>query len=317
MVATPEQHFAQSFQADAENVFMQQDSRLWNAVAHTSMSVESDFRNFVGILDDDDEENAVHLGDTEWSELPHLRRRLTLVDWDKAVPIDPNDAKRMNYDPTNRYVLAMRSYFAKKLDRKILRRMLGTAYTGKAGATEVNVYDAEESRVMNGDGTFATAGSDASDTTATVLTVDKLGDLDALMTDNFVPEDDQRFIAVDKWQLNKLLQDTTYGGEEYKTLRDIERAKIGRFMNFTFIILPQSQFATDTTDTECFQTACWHRSSVLVATGTGDYAPEIQIGPRADKKYAKQIFMRQYFDATRMQGPGLIKILLKKVTTVV
>jgi hypothetical protein len=315
MATTPEQHFAQSFQADAENVFMQTDSRLWNATAHTPMNVESDFRNYVGVLDDDDEETAVHLGDTVWSELPHLRRRLTLVDWDKAVPIDPVDAKKMNYDPTNRYVMALRSYFAKKLDRKILRRMLGTAYTGKAGATEVNVYDADESRVMQGDGTFATAGSDAAGTTDTVLTVTKLIDLGAMMSDNFVPEED-RFIAVDKWQIGVLLKDTTFGAEEIKALRDIQRAKMGPFMGFTFVVLPSSQFAMNATDTTCFETACWHRSAVLVATGTGDFAPEVQIGPRADKKYAQQIFMRQYFDASRMQGAGLIKVLLKKVTTV-
>jgi hypothetical protein len=313
MATTPEQHFAQSFQADAENLYQQQFSKLFRCIRTERMDVESDFFNFVGNLEDDDDVTTVRHGDTVWTDLPHTRRRLTLVAKDKAVPLDKNDLKRMSYDPTSHYVTSLMGYYGRWLDRKILARALGTAYAGKNGATSINVYDVGESRVMNSDGTLATAGSDCSNTTATSLTAEKLLTLGAVMNDANVPDDGERYIAVDDWQIKDLLDDSTWGGEEYKSLRNIRDGKMDRLLGFNFVVLPSSTFNLNTTDTEAFETIAWHRSAILCATGSGSYAPEIRIDERADKKYTKQIFCNIYADASRMQGPGVIKVLLKRI----
>jgi hypothetical protein len=313
---SPEQHFAHSFQADAQNVYQFFDTKLWGLVTTAQQAVESDFRNFIDTLEDDDEENAVHLGDTVWSQVAHLRRRLTLVSKDKALPIDRNDLVRMNYDPTNPYVRALRGYFGRWLDRKILTRMLGTAYTGKAGATSVNIYDVGESRVMNGDGTLATAGSDVANTTATVLTPKKCQTLGAVMDDAGVPDDGQRYLAIDSWQARQMAVDSAWTYEQRKVLTELQNGKMEYLAGFNFVILPSSYFAVTPTDTECFSTCAWHRSAVMAVSGSGSYAPQVEMGPRPDKKYAKQIFMLMHCDATRLQGPGVVKVALKKVTAI-
>lgn len=316
MATTPEQHFAQSFQADAQNVYQFLNSKLWPCVRTTAMGVESAFFNFIGALDDDDDETTTRHGDTVWSEIEHLRRRLTLASKEKALPIDKNDADRMNYDPTNPYVVALRAYFGRWLDRKILGRALGTAYTAKDGSTEVNIYDAGESRVMQGDGTLAAAGSDVSGTTDTYLTPKKLGTLGAVLDDAGVPNDGQRYLALDAWQVYQMMFDSTWSAEEWKALRDIYNGVMRQVMGFNFVVLPQSYFGMNTTDPTCFETIAWHRSAILAATGTGSYAPEVHIDPRPDKRYTKQIFLRMHADATRLQGPGVIKVALKQVTAI-
>ncbi len=318
MATTPDQHFAQSFQADAENVHQFLQSKLWPCVRTGSQSVESDFRNFIDMMDDDDDETSVRLGDTVWTEVSHLRRRLTLVDKDKAIPIDPNDQMRMNYDPTNPYVVALRAYFGRWLDRKILNRILGPAYTGKSGATTVNIYDVGESRVMNGDGTLATAGSDVSNTTETVLTPEKLQTLGAIMDDAGVPDDGQRYLPIDSWQARQMTFDANWQYDQVLALRSLANGTgvMTNLCGFNLIVLPQSYFQLNATDTGCFETAAWHRSSVMAVTGSGTYAPQVEVGPRPDKKYAKQIFMRMHADATRLQGAGVIKVALKRVTAI-
>lgn len=316
MATTPEQHFADSFQSDAQNVFQFFDTKLWPCIMTGSQGVESDFFPFIGALDDDDEETATRNGDTVWSDIQHLRRRLTLADKDKALPIDPNDLARLNYDPTNPYVKALRGYFGRWLDRKILTRALGAAYTGKDGSTTVNIYDAGESRVMNGDGTLATAGSDITNTTATVLTPDKLQIMGALFDDSGVPDDGQRYIAIDSYQARQMAMDAAWTYEQRRVLNEIQNGKMLNLCGFGFIVLPQSYFNLNATDTECFETIAWHRSAIRAHTGNGTFGPEVHIDPRPDKKYTKQIFMRMRADASRMQGSGVIKVGLKRVTTI-
>lgn len=316
MATTPDQHYAQSFQADVTNDFQFLESKLWSCVRTDSMNVESDFRNFLNQLDDDDELVATRLGDTVWGSIEHTRRRLTLVTKDKALPIDPNDLKRMNYDPTQSYAQALRGYFGRWVDRRILTRLLGVAYTGKDGSTSVNIYDVGESRVMLGDGTFATAGSDVSGTTDTVLTPEKLQNLGGQMDDDGVPDDGQRFIAIDSWQARQMTMDSNWTYEQLRILNQIQNGRMEQLCGFNFVILPQSYFGMNAVDTTCFETIAWHRSAVMAVSGSGNWAPEVRIGERPDKKYATQIFMKIHLDATRLLGKGVIKVALKQVTAV-
>lgn len=315
METTPEQHFAQSFQADAQNVFQFAGSKFWPCIRTESQDVESKFFPYIGALDDDDDETATRNGDTVWSAVQQLRRRLTIVDKDKALPIDPNDLARLNYDPTNPYAVTLRNYFGRWVDRKILTRALGAAYTGKDGSTTVNIYDVGESRVMESDGTFATAGSDLSNKTATVLTPEKLQNLGGMMDDNAVPDGD-RFIAIDSWQARQMAMDSAWTYEQRRVLNEIQNGRMEQLCGFGFVILPSSYFQLNATDTEAFETIAWHRSAILATSGSGTYAPEVHIDPRPDKKYTKQIFMRMRMDASRMQGAGVIKVGLKQVTSI-
>ncbi len=311
MATSQEVAFLNSYRQDFELVYQQKQSRLFNAVRNETQNVFSDFYGYLGALTDDDTEDGIRHADTEWTEVEHLRRRVTLAHKDKAVPLDKADQHMMGpYDPTAGYVKLLTSYFARWYDRKCLSAMGGTAYTGEAGATSVNNYDSGECRLMDGDGAWATAGSDHSATTDTALTVAKLNDIAGMMTDADVPPDN-RFIAVNDYQLTGLFEDTTFDGEEIRDIRNIRTRQFGMFMGFQFIVLPTSQFTINATDTTCIECYAWHRDAVVMATGKGSYVPELDIAKRPDKKNVKQIFTEAYAGGTRLQGPGVIEVLLK------
>jgi hypothetical protein len=311
MTTTPEQHFIESWQADSELVFQQRESKLWPGIRHGSQNSLLDHSRFIGALEDDDDEVGTRHGDTEWSEIDHLTRDTRIAMKDKALPIDRQDIQMMgSYDPTNPYVMALEAYFGRWRDRKILAALGGIAYA-TLSRTAVNIYDAGESRLMNGDGTLPTAGSDFSDTTATNLTVTKITVVGNTLVDASIPEDDNWFWSLNAKNISVLLFDTTLTDGEMAAVRDIASRRVGKFGNFHFIVLPTSQFTVNATETDCIETYAWHRSAAILKTGDGGYAPERDIAPRKDKKNTKQIYMSQFCGGTRLQGPGVMKINLK------
>lgn len=312
-MATPEVHFQDAFRSDFDLIWQQQKSRLFNTVRVERQDVENEFYNYIGALDDDDDVQTTRHGDTVWSEIDHLRRRVTILAKDKALPLDRHDKKMMGpYDPSNGYVQALTSYFARWVDRVILRAMGGVAYTGRDGSTTVNNYDVGESRLMGSDGSWITAGSDFSAKTESNLTVTKLNALGAMMDELNVPDDGRRYLAVNPKQIEALLTDNTWDGEEIKAIRDIRTRNIGMLLGFNIVVLPSSQFETDSVSDNSIETYAWHRDAVVLATGSGSYSPEIIISERNDKKHTKQIFCQMFAGATRLQGPGVIELLLKK-----
>jgi len=311
---TPEQHFQDAFRADFDLIWQLQKSRLFQAVRVERQDVENEFYNYIGALDDDDDVQTTRHGDTTWSEIAHMRRRVTLFAKDKALALDKHDKKMMGpYDPSNAYVQALTAYFGRYIDRQILRAAGGPAYTGRDGSTVVNNYDVGECRLMEGDGTWVTAGSGFSGSTDTVLTPEKLNAIGGMMTDNNVPDDGQRYMVVNDNQIAGMMTDNTWDGEEIKAIRDIRTRNIGMLLGFNFIVLPSKQFTVNATDTTCIECYAWHRDAMLLATGSGSWAPEIKITERNDKKHTKQIFCQLFSGATRLQGPGVVQVLLKKV----
>lgn len=311
MATTPEQHFIQAYRSDFEMLYQQQKSRLFNAVRVEPQDAESDYFQHIGILDDDDELDTVRHADTKWDEVPHLRRRVNLQAKTKAVPLDKTDAKMMgSYDPTNGYVQALTGYFGRFVDRQILAGLGGVALTGKDGSTSVNNYDDGECRLMAGDGSWVTAGSDHSNTTATNLTVTKLNALGEMLSDANVPEDN-RFLVLNEKNVRILLTDTTWTAAEVMTIRDIASGKVGQVLGFNLIVLPTAQFTVNSAETDCIECYAWHRDAMLLSTGSGGYVPEIRIDERSDKNYTKQIWNKIYAGKTRLQGPGVIEVLLK------
>ena len=317
MSTTPEEHFLKSMRMDFDMLYQQKESRLFKTVRVEPQNALSDEYKFIGLLDDDDDETAVRHADTVWTEVPHSTRWATLVAKDKAVPLDKNDKKMMGpYDPTNGYVQSITGYFGRYIDRKILRGIAGTVKTGIDAGTTVHSYDTGECRLIQSNGDVVAAGGNFTNQTATGLTTLKLQTIQALMTNAGVPDDGRRWLAIDIYTLETMLKDTTYGAEEIKALRDIRSGKMAGLFGLNFVILPQSQFVVNGTDTECYETAAWHQDAVLLATGDGGYSPEIRIDERPDKKYTKQIFANMYSAAIRLHGPGVVRILLPTLSKV-
>lgn len=287
----------------------QRESKLFRAVRTATQAAKSKFYNFIGSTEL--EEVTTRHGDTPLEDAEHTRRRLQITAADKGLPLDEEDEINMVADPGGDYMQRLQSAAGRRLDRKILTAAGGPVYTGEEGSTTVNNYDAGECRIIQSDGTLATAGSDHVDKTATYLTVDKLLMAKKLLGNAHVREDG-RFLVTNEQNLNQLLKDTTYGSEEYRTVRDIKDGRVTKLLTFEFIILADDMFTVSTLDVEAIACYAFHRDSLVLATGEGKFSTTLEVAVRHDKRNMRQFYAKQFAGATRLQGPGVIEMFLKK-----
>ncbi len=287
--------------------YQQKESKLFRTVRTGTQSGLSDFKSYIGSTTLDDKTTRHRA--TPLAEIDHLRRRIQITFASRAIPLDEDDQVNMVGEPGSKYFQAIAAAAGRRCDTKILAGLGGTAYTGQEGATSVNNYDSGECRLIAGDGTLVTAGSDHSNTTETGLTLPKLNLCKTLFTNAHVPEEGRYFVT-NEYNIGKLMQDTTYGSQEYMTVRDIKEGKMGRLYGFEFIVLADDMFTTNATDTGCIECYAYQRDALLCHTGAGAYAPQLRADQRVDLDMMWQFYGSQYCGATRLHGPGVIEILL-------
>lgn len=214
-------------------------------------------------------------------------------------------------DPTNPCIMNAIKAFNRWYDEKILQAIAAIVYTGKEGTTAINSYDVGECRLINGDGTLVTAGSNFSGTTETGLTLAKLGLIKKLMDDASVPPTDRHLVA-NFDQATYLLGSTKATSTDFSTLNAIQGLANGEmktYMGFTFHWLPSDRFTANATDTGCYECAAYHKDAVLLGMGkelttSVDRIPEKTNGVLAQAE--------TFAGAVRLHGPGVVRILLKK-----
>ena len=162
---------------------------------------------------------------------------------------------------------------------------------------------------MQGDGTAATAGSDAADTTETTMTLAKLMTCKNLLDEADVDPDLQRFFVCHHTALNNWLQVTEVKDADYNTIKALAEGRANDFAGFHFIPLASSRFNTHANDPEAYE--CFAYAYGGVGFGA-NAARKTRITERSDKKYSVQVFTSESFGATRVEGPKVVKILLKK-----
>jgi len=298
------QEYVRSF----DLAYQQRESKLYRTVRTTTQASKSKYYQFIGAVEM--EEIATRHGDTPLEDPEHTRRRLQITGADKGLPLDEEDEISMVADPGGQYMAALQAGVGRRTDRKIIKALGGPAYSGEEGATTVNNYDTGECRLIDGDGALVTAGSDHSGTTDTNLTVDKILTCKKLLGNAHVPEEG-RFFLLNEQNINQLLKDTTYGSEEYRTVRDIKDGKVSKFLTFEFVILADDMFVVSAADATCIECYAYHRDAVICATGEGKFSTTLRVDTRTDKRMMRQFYAKQFCGATRLKGPGVIEILLK------
>jgi hypothetical protein len=132
-----EKAYINSFKAGFEQAFQQSTSKMRPYVETVRQASEFDYYDRIGLADD---MNLVttRYGDNPMSEIPHDRRRIGLADYDQGKAIDEKDLIRVATDPTSAYMSALVAAGNRKIDDLIIAGLTATAYTGKAGGTQVN-----------------------------------------------------------------------------------------------------------------------------------------------------------------------------------
>jgi hypothetical protein len=244
-------------------------------------------------------------GDTPQIDTPHSRRRLTMADYNWADLIDNTDKLKLLIDPQSTYAQNAVMAFNRQIDDVIITALGGAAYGGHAGGTTINNYDVGECRLVESDGTIATAGSDWSDTTETGLTIAKLLTCKQLLDDAEIDDARQRYFVTNPYNINQLLNTTEVKSSDYNTVKALAQGQIDTFMGFKF--LKSTRLVADDTDTGATKCYAFAQDAIVLAISE---EPTVRITERDDKNYSTQVYVEMSLGATRVEGPAVVGITL-------
>lgn len=284
----------QTYRANVELQLQQKDSRLSNLVdtgsyVGSKASIVEQFGSATAQL-----KTGRH-SDTPLLDLTQDKRWVQPADYEWASLIDNEDKLRMIIDPTSPYAMAGASAMNRVKDSVILAAMFGTNYTGETGVTPE---------------TFGSVGSGAYDVAVTVggtasgLNADKLkAAMMKLMLYNKGDLGEQANCAISVYEHDLLLREIQIINKDYNGSGAVlENGSVKRFMGFNFTILADDLF-TITSGNRLLP--AWVKSGVHLGVWND---MKVEIGPRADKSYATQIYLAMTLGATRTQLGKVVRL---------
>jgi hypothetical protein len=221
--------------------------------------------------------------DTPLIDTPHLRRRVTLLDYGWADLIDELDNPKLLIDPQSSYAINARNAMNRAIDDAIISAASGTAYGGVAGGTTYT-FDTTYKRVAH-----ASAGL----TLAKILSVKQMMDTDEI-------PDEGRCMVIGSKGLSDLLAETQVGSADYNTVKALVTGDINTFLGFKFIRSERLTLASNVRTN-----LAWQRDSMLLALGAD---VKVDIGERRDKNMATQVYVRMSIGAVRMDEDGVVEL---------
>ena len=221
--------------------------------------------------------------DTPLVSTPHLRRRVSLCDYDWADLVDNMDLKKILTDPSSSYAINAKNAMNRSKDDEIIAAALATCYGGMDGSVSY-AFPTSTHQIVHG-----SAG----------LTVAKLLKAKQTLDENEI-DDEERFIAVTAEQVTNLLSDSTVTSADYNTVRALVQGNVDTFMGFKFIRIERLSKASTTRS--CL---AWQKNSLLLAVGLDVIT---DVGPRRDKNMATQVYLGMSIGATRMDEKGVVEI---------
>jgi hypothetical protein len=253
-----------------------------------------------------------------WTPTYHDRRRGWTVDDVWGEYLDPSDEIRSIIDFRGKYPVLCVNAFNRAENSLIIEALGGAAYTqvtsdaaGTAPSiTTVNNYDVGECRLVAGDGTLVTAGSGHSDTTATALTIAKIGLCGELLDEAGFTQDNgftqPRFLIANSYNKWQLLQTTEVKSIDYNTVKALAHGQVDEFMGFKF--LWTEQLSRDTTETDCIKAFACVGGAIALGIGQ-DITPKMWQDSHQQNEWYCHGFASK--GATRQEGPAVIQINLK------
>jgi len=226
---------------------------------------------------------TVRHADTPLVSTPHLRRRVSLADYDWADLVDNMDVKKVLTDPASNYAINAKNAMNRAMDDEIISCALATCYGGVDGSTSY-AFDSSYNVVA-----AASAG----------LTVAKLRSAKAILDGNEV-DDDDRFCIVGSKQLSDLLSITEVTSSDFNTIKALVAGQVDTFLGFKFV--RSERLTLSSTTRKCL---AGQKNSVLLAIGLDVIT---DVGPRRDKNMATQVYLGMSIGATRMDEDGLVEI---------
>ncbi len=273
----------EQYAANVQMLSQQKESRLENAVrVEDGIVGESAFFDQIGAGEAQD--LVTRHADTPYQSTPHARRRVTLTPAVYADLIDKADKVRTLINASSAYAKAGAYAMNRKKDDRIIEAALGTAYTGKKGAT-ATAFDTTNQLVA---------------ANATGLTLAKLIDTKEIFGTNDVDEDIPLHIAVTAKQITDLLNEDKITSQDYASVKALIKGEIKDFMGFEFHRIQRLNKVGS--DRQCF---AWAEDGILLGVGENVVT---EIERLATKNYSVQVYVSMDVGATRMEEKKVVRI---------
>lgn len=224
--------------------------------------------------------------DTPLMNTPHSRRMAVMEDHDWGDLVDKTDTLKTIYDPTNKYAQAASAALARSTDDVIIAALGGTAYEGKTGATAVALPAAQKIAVG-----------------ATGLTVAKLRTAKKLLDKAEVDEMIPRYFVTNAEGIEDLLSDTNVTSADYNTVKALVAGTVNQFMGFEFIRI--ERLLTDGSGSRL----CYAYAKTAIGFGS-PLEPNVDIGPRRDKRNAIQVYASMSLGAVRREDVQVVEVAI-------
>jgi len=281
----------QQYKANVELLLQQTDSRLAGAVTVGSYvgkaaSTVEQFGSATAV------QRTSRHADTPLLDLSQDKRWVFPSDYEWASLIDNQDRLRAIIELTSPYAMAGAAAMNRVKDDIILTAIFGTNYTGENGTTSETF------------GTLGTGTYDVANTvggTASSLNVAKLqSGIRKLMTANKGELNEPVFGAISAYEHDALLKEVQVANKDYGNSAVLVDGKVKRFMGVDFILT--ERLAITSGDR---LVPLWLKSGMHLGVWNDVKA---EIGPRADKSYATQVYLAMTLGATRTQLGKQIRI---------
>ena len=287
--------YVNQYSANCYMMAQQQGSKLSQFVTHEPMKGEIAFVERV-------QPTSATRVTSKYQDSPIIptkfdRRALRAYEYAWGDMVDWQDDLNILIDPTGKCTQAGAYALGRTCDEVILSGMLGSAWGGKDGNTEIAFKDSQTIAAKTG----ATA--------ATGLNLEKLIQTRSLIGKadiDLQAPGEQLIFVIGQSQMDDLLRTTEVKSADYNTVKALYNGSIDTFMGFKFLILSDS-ILPKTDDTRSCIAFC--RSCMAFAE---PQPISSQIAQRADKNFNWYAFMKMKCGATRKEDGGVVKVLCKE-----
>tara|TARA_R100001082_G_scaffold13116_1_gene6791 strand:- start:3480 stop:4346 length:867 start_codon:yes stop_codon:yes gene_type:complete len=277
--------FVEQYKSNVMDIVQQKGSRLRSAVMTDTVQGKKKFVEQVGTTNA--QLRTSRHADSPLVNTPHLRRSLTLDDYEWGDLIDNADRVRLLIDPTDAYARNAAWAMGRAMDDVIITAMLGSAYTGVSGGTETVLPSGQK----------IAAGT-------TGFTLDKLIEAREILMTNEVSPDEELYVALNANHMSDLLANTSVTSSDFASVKALVRGEINSYMGFNFI---HSERLTGAAADR--KAIAWAKSGVQLGIGADIRA---SIAPRADKSFSTYVYYSMSLGATRLEEEKVVEIGVKE-----
>lgn len=293
-------HFVQSYSTNVNLLLQQKGGKLAECVMiGTHVGEYASPVEQVGAVKA--QKRVTRHADTPLISTPGDRRWVEPTDWEWADLIDQQDRLRLLIDPQSAYTLNGVMAMRRAQDDSILEAFYGTAKTGKTPSTAPIVFPTATNVI----------GPTVGSTGNTGLNVAKLRAARKKFMSFHVDFDtEQLYVLLTAEEHDDLLAETQVINMDYNDRPILKDGRIEMFLGFH---LKHIEFRAEE----------FYDSATLMGSGTVNYVPawvksgmhlgiwndiQTEVGPRPDKSYSTQIYMRATYGATRIEEKKVLRI---------